>query len=388
MRTGKFTGECFIYTNAANRLQYVIGEQTYTIRPCDTELYVLGYLPQLGRVFAADKDMGIYSFALSLSVVEYQTAILQGDYARAEQLLPSIPAAQRSKVAKFLESHELRELALQVAVDPDHRFDLAVSLGQFDVALKIAAAAPASGAETRWRTLGDRALQRWNVALAQSCFEKANDLNSLLLIASAKRDAALLAHVGAAARARGEMNLAFAALLQTGDVRACVEVLRESDRVPEAAMFARTYAPSLVPELVEAWRASLAAGKSQKQAQIAETIGDPVRDAAAFEEDWQAAVAQEETLRPLPAAVPNGSVPAAAPAQPAGWDEPAQPAGWEQPAEHTGWGEPQEAAAWSAEQPAAWPSEQAADPAARGELDDWGEPVSAEPPAREPSLLD
>lgn len=388
MRTGKFTGECFIYTNAANRLQYVIGEQTYTIRPCDTELYVLGYLPQLGRVFAADKDMGIYSFALSLSVVEYQTAILQGDYARAEQLLPSIPAAQRSKVAKFLESHELRELALQVAMDPDHRFDLAVSLGQFDVALEIAAAAPASGAETRWRTLGDRALQRWNVALAQSCFEKANDLNSLLLIASAKRDAALLAHVGAAARARGEMNLAFAALLQTGDVRACVEVLRESDRVPEAAMFARTYAPSLVPELVEAWRASLAAGKSQKQAQIAETIGDPVRDAAAFEEDWQAAVAQEETLRPLPAAVPNGSVPAAAPAQPAGWDEPAQPAGWEQPAEHTGWGEPQEAAAWSAEQPAAWPSEQAADPAARGELDDWGEPVSAEPPAREPSLLD
>ena len=288
----------------------MIGEQTYTIRPCDTELYVLGYLPQLGRVFAADKDMGIYSFALSLSVVEYQTAILQGDYARAEQLLPSIPAAQRSKVAKFLESHELRELALQVAVDPDHRFDLAVSLGQFDVALEIAAAAPASGAETRWRTLGDRALQRWNVALAQSCFEKANDLNSLLLIASAKRDAALLAHVGAAARARGEMNLAFAALLQTGDVRACVEVLRESDRVPEAAMFARTYAPSLVPELVEAWRASLAAGKSQKQAQIAETIGDPVRDAAAFEEDWQAAVAQEETLRPLPAAVPNGSVPA------------------------------------------------------------------------------
>ena len=366
----------------------MIGEQTYTIRPCDTELYVLGYLPQLGRVFAADKDMGIYSFALSLSVVEYQTAILQGDYARAEQLLPSIPAAQRSKVAKFLESHELRELALQVAVDPDHRFDLAVSLGQFDVALEIAAAAPASGAETRWRTLGDRALQRWNVALAQSCFEKANDLNSLLLIASAKRDAALLAHVGAAARARGEMNLAFAALLQTGDVRACVEVLRESDRVPEAAMFARTYAPSLVPELVEAWRASLAAGKSQKQAQIAETIGDPVRDAAAFEEDWQAAVAQEETLRPLPAAVPNGSVPAAAPAQPAGWDEPAQPAGWEQPAEHTGWGEPQEASAWSAEQPAAWPSEQAADPAARGELDDWGEPVSAEPPAREPSLLD
>ena len=100
MRTGKFTGECFIYTNAANRLQYVIGEQTYTIRPCDTELYVLGYLPQLGRVFAADKDMGIYSFALSLSVVEYQTAILQGDYARAEQLLPSIPAAQRPAGAR------------------------------------------------------------------------------------------------------------------------------------------------------------------------------------------------------------------------------------------------------------------------------------------------
>ena len=137
VRTGRWTGECFVYTNAANRLQYFIGEQTYTIRPCDTELYVLGYLPQLSRIFAADKDMNLYSFSLSLAVVEYQTAILQGNFALAESLLPQVPHGQRGKVAKFLETQDMPDLALQVATDPDHRFDLAVQLGDFDIALDL-----------------------------------------------------------------------------------------------------------------------------------------------------------------------------------------------------------------------------------------------------------
>ena len=104
------------YTNAANRLQYFIGEQTYTIRPCDTELYVLGYLPQLSRIFAADKDMNLYSFSLSLAVVEYQTAILQGNFALAESLLPQVPHGQRGKVAKFLETQDMPDLALQLSL--------------------------------------------------------------------------------------------------------------------------------------------------------------------------------------------------------------------------------------------------------------------------------
>jgi coatomer subunit beta' len=47
--------------------------------------------------------MGIYSYALSLTVMEYQTAILKGDMAAAESVLPSVPADQRNRIARFLE---------------------------------------------------------------------------------------------------------------------------------------------------------------------------------------------------------------------------------------------------------------------------------------------
>lgn len=296
VRTGKWTGECFVYTNSANRLQYFIGEQAYTIRPLDHELYILGYLPQLSRVFATDKDLNMFSFTLSLAVIEYQTAVLQGDLAHASEILPTIPVQQRNKVAKFLESQDMHELALEVAVDVDHKFDLAVSLDKFDIALDIARTAPASGAETRWRTIGDRALTRWNVSLAQECFEKANDIQSLLLIATAQKDARLLRHVGDAARAKGELNLAFAAYLQVRDVDACIALLTEAKRFAEAALFARTYAPSRVPALVEAWRNAFQSDQSQKQKQMRERIADPSTAPELFPEGWDAALQRETTL--------------------------------------------------------------------------------------------
>lgn len=275
VRTGHWAGECFLYTNAANRLQYVLGEQSYTVRPCDQELYVLGYLPALSRVIAADKDNALYSFALSLAVVEYQTAILQGDMDRAAALLPDVPTAQRGRVAKFLEAQELPELALQVAVDPDHKFDLAVQLNDFDTALALARAGPASGAELRWRTIGDQALARWNVPLAQECFERANDTHSLFLIATAQQDEALLRKVADDATRHGELNLAVAALFQIPDAPAVVALLRNAQRLPEATLFARTYAPDLVPEVVDAWKSSLADQATTKQQQLGERLGHP-----------------------------------------------------------------------------------------------------------------
>jgi coatomer subunit beta' len=103
IRTAKWTGECLIYTNAQNRIQYLVGEQTYTINHTDKELYLLGYLPQHGRVYLVDKDVAIYSYALSLAVVEYQTAILRKDFDGARDILASVPTEQRNRIARFLE---------------------------------------------------------------------------------------------------------------------------------------------------------------------------------------------------------------------------------------------------------------------------------------------
>lgn len=54
--------------------------------------------------------------------------------------------------------------------------------------------------------------------------------------------------------AKGQNNIAFASLLQLGDAAACVDLLVKTDRAPEAALFARTYAPrydQLLPGYLE-----------------------------------------------------------------------------------------------------------------------------------------
>ena len=62
---------------------------------------------------------------------------------------------QRNAVARFLDAREMKQEALEIATDPDYRFDLAVSLGKLGTALELA---EQSGSELKWRQLGELAL--------------------------------------------------------------------------------------------------------------------------------------------------------------------------------------------------------------------------------------
>jgi len=62
---------------------------------------------------------------------------------------------QRNAVARFLDARDMKQEALEIATDPDYRFDLAVSLGELGIALELA---EQSGSELKWRQLGELAL--------------------------------------------------------------------------------------------------------------------------------------------------------------------------------------------------------------------------------------
>ncbi|KII94541.1 hypothetical protein PLICRDRAFT_169285 [Plicaturopsis crispa FD-325 SS-3] len=291
VKTAKWVGDCFIYTTAANRLSYFVGNESYTISPFDTPMFLLGYIPSQNRVYLTDKDMGVYSYSLALSVVEYQTAVLRDDMEAAEEILPSIPKDQLNKVARFLESKDLKEIALQVTTDPDHKFDLSLQLDDLDSALEIARSVPEVEAETKWKALGDRALTVWRFDLARESFEKAGDLSALLLLLLATGDRDGLQKLALQAQEKGQNNLAFAALLQLGEPQPCVDLLIKTQRTPEAALFARTYAPSQTPKAVDAWRADLTAKGRPK---IAAGIANPTDNADLFEEGWSDALARDQ----------------------------------------------------------------------------------------------
>lgn len=126
--------------------------------------------------------MHVYGYTLSLSVVEYQTCILRGDMDSAASLLPSLPKDQLNKVARFLEGRDLKELALSISTDPDHRFDLALSLDDLDCAVDIARGVPEAEASVKWKALGDRALAVWRFELAKEAFDRAGDYSALMLL--------------------------------------------------------------------------------------------------------------------------------------------------------------------------------------------------------------
>ena len=63
---------------------------------------------------------------------------------------------------------------------------------------------------------------------------------------SSTGDRANLRTTARIAQREGKNNIAFMAFFLCGDSMSCVELLTQTQRVPEAAFFARTYAPDQV----------------------------------------------------------------------------------------------------------------------------------------------
>lgn len=259
-----------------------MGDQTYTVSHFDKPMYILGYLQRDSRVYLTDKDLSVTSFALSLPVLEYQTLVLRQDMETAAELLPSIPQDQLNKIARFLEGQGHKELALEVATDPEHKFDLALALNQLDVAVELARQ---SDSDHKWKTLGDAGLAAWDIPLATECFVNSKDLGSLLLVYSSTSDREGLAKLAEQATAAGAHNIAFSSKWLLGDVPGCVEILTKTNRHAEAVLFAQTYKPSLAPAIVAEWKDSL---EKNKKGRVAKSLGVPVEDEELFPEwdEW------------------------------------------------------------------------------------------------------
>lgn len=257
-----------------------MGDQTYTVAHFDKPMYILGYLQRDSRVYLTDKDLSVTSFALSLPVLEYQTLVLRGDMETAAELLPSIPQDQLNKIARFLEGQGHKELALEVATDPEHKFDLALSLNQLDTALELARQADS---DHKWKTLGDAGLAAWDVPLAIECFTKSKDLGSLLLVYSSTSDRDGLAKLAEQASEAGAHNVAFSCKWSLGDVPGCIDILVKTGRLAEAVLFSQTYMPSLTAGLVRQWKESL---EKAKKGRVAKSLGTPGEDEELFPE-WK-----------------------------------------------------------------------------------------------------
>ncbi|XP_019248066.1 PREDICTED: coatomer subunit beta'-2-like [Nicotiana attenuata] len=285
VRTGIWVGDCFIYNNSSSRLNYCVGGEVTTMFHLDRPMYLLGYLANQSRVFLVDKEFNVVGYTLLLSLIEYKTLVMRGDWDRANEVLPSIPKEHHNSVARFLESRGMIEEALEVATDPEYRFELAIQLGKLEIAKEIAVIAQS---ESKWKQLGDLAMSAGMLEMAEECLKHANDLSGLLLLYSSLGDAEGITKLASFAKEHGKNNVAFLCLFLLGKVDQCVQLLVDSNRIPEAAFMARSYLPSKVSEIVAIWKKDL----NKVNQKAAEALADPEEYPNLFEH-WQIAHAVE-----------------------------------------------------------------------------------------------
>lgn len=270
VQTGRWVGDCFVYTNSNARLNYAVGAEVSTLVHMDRPMYLLGYLPKENRLYCVDKEHNVVSYTLLLAVLEFKTAVVRGGVKIAkDKVLPRIPASEHNKLARFLESQGLKEDALELATDPDYRCDLAIGLGRLDMATDIARKFPS---ELKWRQLADLATVKGDFVLAEECLTESADFSGLLTLHSARANKKAMLKLADDAAAAHKMNVAFLASYMTGDMNKCLDILIASDRIPEAAIFARTYLPSRITPVVDMWRNNL---RKNGSVRVADALADP-----------------------------------------------------------------------------------------------------------------
>nr|KJB13138.1 hypothetical protein B456_002G058900 [Gossypium raimondii] len=289
VRTGIWVGDCFIYNNTSWRLNYCVGGEVTTMFHLDRPIYLLGYLASQSRVYLIDKEFNVMGYTLLLSLIEYKTLVMQGDLERANEILPSIPKEHHNSVAQFLESRGMIEDALEVATDPDYRFDLAMQLGKLEIAKEIATEAQS---ESKWKQLGELAMSTGKLAMAEECMKHAIGLSGLLLLYSSLGDAEGISRLASLSKEQGKNNVVFLCLFMLGKLEDCLQLLVESNRIPEAALMARSYLPSKVSEIVTIWRKDL----NRVNPKAAESLANPQVYPGMFE-NWKVALDVETRVR-------------------------------------------------------------------------------------------
>ncbi|XP_047544204.1 coatomer subunit beta' isoform X1 [Vanessa atalanta] len=280
VKTGLWVGDCFIYTNSLNRINYYVGGEIVTVSHLDRTMYILGYVPKENRLYLNDKELNIVSYSLLLPVLEYQTAVMRGDFETADRVLPTVPHEHRTRVAHFLEKQGFKQQALAVSTEPEHQFELALALGELKQCKQLAEEAarieggegdgPSRSSAARWSRLGAAAASAADTDLTKICYQNAHDYSALLLFAVSTGDKALLEDVARMSAAEGDDNIAFASYFTLNDLDSCLQLLIKRNKLPEAAFFARSYIPSKMSEVVKMWREAVGATNKKSGQSLAD----------------------------------------------------------------------------------------------------------------------
>jgi coatomer subunit beta' len=105
--------------------------------------------------------------------------------------------------------------------------------------------------------LSDLALSNGEFKIAEESMIEGKDYNGLLLYYSCISNREKIENLAITTEAEGLLNISFAAYFQINNIDKCLDILIRSNRLPEAALFCRTYCPSKLNKIIEQWNNDL-----------------------------------------------------------------------------------------------------------------------------------
>lgn len=343
--SGKFIGDVFVYTTATtNRLNYFVGGEVINLGHFDHKFYIIGYKATDGKLYLIDKSFDVVSWYVNAEMLELQTLVMRGDleqYASKtitdEETGEEIPdlstvsmenlseeylgvisefnKTELNQLSRFFEKLGYLALSFALSQDFDSKFEISLSTGNLKQAYELLSQNQKQNPSTalantnKWKKLGDLALNKWQIRLAQESFWLANDYSSLLLLLSSSNNKPDLIKLATECESKGKYNIAWQAWWLTGDKQKCLDLLVKSERYTEAALFAANYGfdATKVQEVVNLWKKSLI-GKNKEK--IADRLLDNFAQLSVNGTDATPLIDLEQGGNPIPAPIP---VPAAVP---------------------------------------------------------------------------
>ncbi|OAF65695.1 hypothetical protein A3Q56_06595, partial [Intoshia linei] len=266
--TGVWCGAFFVYTNFTNRLNYFVGGHIITIAHLDRQMYILGYLAKHCKVYLSDKNCQIVGYQLLNCVLDYQSAVLKNDFEAADTHLVSIPMSHRNSIAEFLHAQNFKKQALAVATDLEFKFILALEIEDIELSYDLA---KQLDSKDNWMRLSEVVERSGHINILLECLEKMEDLPGQFFYAKMLGSKDMLAKVAKKAYTEKHFNITFISYFISGRLDDCIELFIDNGRFSEAAIFARTYAPSRIVFVTNLWKKYI----DKSDAKLAKSIATP-----------------------------------------------------------------------------------------------------------------
>lgn len=73
------SNDCFVFINNKGIISYLLSNKIIKLTTTDKKYFIIGYDGKQNRLYLVDKSLNLVSYSLLLSLVNYQSAILNDD---------------------------------------------------------------------------------------------------------------------------------------------------------------------------------------------------------------------------------------------------------------------------------------------------------------------